>query len=78
MELAQKLHESLRARLIATGKTQAEIGYSTGLAQSTIGRFLRGLNDISLSNYAKLCAMCDEHEALAKNNENTQEISALA
>lgn len=71
------LHEALRARLIATGKTQTEIAYATGLAQSTIGRFLRGLNDISLSNYAKLCAVCDGHEALPKNNENTKEISAL-
>lgn len=61
MEQQNTLHEALRQRLIASGKKQAEIGYATGLAQSTIGRFLRG-NDIALSNYAKLCAFCDSLE----------------
>lgn len=64
MERQNTLHEALRQRLIASGKKQVEIGYATGLAQSTIGRFLRG-NDITLSNYVKLCAFCDQHESTA-------------
>lgn len=59
MEQTQ-LHQELRARLLATGKSQSEIGKATGLAQSTVGRFLSGKNDISLSNYVRLCAFCDE------------------
>lgn len=57
------LHETLRQRLIATGASQAEIGKATALAQSTIGRFLNGRHDISLSNYVRLCAFCDERES---------------
>ncbi len=54
---------ALRERLLKTGRSQSEIGAATGLAQSTVGRFLRDVTDITLSNAERLLRFCEQHEA---------------
>lgn len=51
--------ETLRQRLRATGKSQQQIGAATGVAQSTISRFMRGASNITIGNYARLAWFCD-------------------
>lgn len=53
------LRKLLRQRLLATGKSQNQIASATGISQSTVGRFLNGTTDITLSNYARLDEFCD-------------------
>lgn len=45
------LEQTLRDRITALGLTQMEIANATGIAQSTVGRFMRGECSITIRNY---------------------------
>ena len=52
----------VRRRLIATGATQTEIAKATGLAQSSVGRFLRGESDPNIATFYGIVRFVQECE----------------
>ncbi len=49
--MTNSLEQTLRDRITALGITQMEIANATGMAQSTVGRFMRGECSITIRNY---------------------------
>lgn len=61
----QTIEEQVRQRLIAIGAGQLAISKATGIAQSTVGRFLRGENNPNIKTFYALVRFVQDHEAMA-------------
>lgn len=72
----EEIAEKVRKRLVATGATQVEIAEATGLAQSSIGRFLRGTSDPSIANFYAIVRFIQDREAEELFNPVTTAIDA--
>ena len=59
------IEAELRTRLTASGASQPEIAEHSGISQSTISRFMRGVVSLSIPKYEALLRFVLKREAMA-------------
>lgn len=59
------METALRKRLVESGATQTEVAEASGVAQATVGRFLRGESNITVRNFEAINRFLQERESLA-------------
>jgi transcriptional regulator with XRE-family HTH domain len=62
---ASGIEDALRQRLLATGASQPQIAQETGVPQTTVSRFLRGLNPPNMRTYEALLKFVIKRDTMA-------------
>lgn len=62
----RSFEQALRERLIATGASQLEIALETGVAQTSVSRFLRGTVSLRVSTFQALLGFAQRYEELKR------------